>query len=361
MLAFKKAVKSKAKLRMAIAGPSGSGKTYTGLALATSLANGGGVALVDTEHGSASKYADVFSFDVLEMHPPFHPDKFVQAINDAAQAGYDVIVLDSLTHAWSGTGGMLDIIDEIAKRKAGGNSFAAWKDGTPIQNKLIDSIVGAPIHVIATMRSKQDFVQEKDDRGKTTIKKVGMAPQQRDGFEYEFDVVFDMDIDNNGIVSKTRCPALNGRVFGKPGRDVANILVEWLDGEPVQPEQGKEVVSTNGNGNGGGESHTTGLSKATPTVAAVPAGTEVWQGWRSPAEAQVWACETGAYDNPHAARNGFKKVAGELFPGQDSCKPHQLPALYEAYYNHVQDKLEVAKMRDAADIVPAGTDDNPFE
>jgi hypothetical protein len=88
----------------------------------------------------------------------------------------------------------------------------------------------------------------------------------------------------------------------------------------------------------------------------------VWQGWRSPAEAQVWACETGAYDNPHAARNGFKKVAGELFPGQDSCKPHQLPALYEAYYNHVQDKLEVAKMRDAADIVPAGTDaDNPFE
>jgi hypothetical protein len=122
----------------------------------------------------------------------------------------------------------------------------------------------------------------------------------------------------------------------------------------------REVVSTNGNGNGGGGDATTGIVKGTATP-TVPAGTEVWQGWHSPAEAQVWACETGAYDNPHAARNGFKKVAGELFPGQDSCKPHQLPALYEAYYNHVQDKLEVAKMREAADIVPAGTDDNPFE
>ena len=164
------------------------------------------IALVDTEHGSASKYADLFDFDVLELQPPYHPDRFGEAIRDAAQAGYTVIILDSLTHAWSGTGGMLDLVDQIGKR-IGGNSFAAWKDATPIQNRLIESIVGAPIHVIATMRSKQDYAQEKDDRGKTVVRKVGMAAQQREGFEYEFDVVIDLDIDHNGIITKAvrRC------------------------------------------------------------------------------------------------------------------------------------------------------------
>lgn len=261
---FKPAVKHEAKLRLAIAGPSGSGKTYTSLALATALAGGKPVALVDTEHGSAAKYADTFAFDVLEMTPPFHPDRFGEAIREAAKAGYAVIVLDSLTHAWSGSGGMLDLIDEIAKRKSSGNTFAAWKEGTPIQNRLIDSIVGANIHVIATMRSKQDFVQDKDDKGKTVIRKVGMAAQQREGFEYEFDVVLDMDIDNNAVVAKTRAPALNGRVFPKPGKEVAGLLLEWLKGAPSEPVFDTLTVTTpkpeppkpeqtNGNGNGNGK------------------------------------------------------------------------------------------------------------
>lgn len=240
---FKPAVKHEAKLRLAISGPSGSGKTYTSLALATALAGGKPVALVDTEHGSAAKYADTFNFDVLEMTPPFHPDRFGEAIREAAKAGYGVIVLDSLTHAWSGSGGMLDLIDEIAKRKSGGNTFAAWKEGTPIQNRLIDSIVGAGIHVIATMRSKQDFVQDKDDKGKTVIRKVGMAAQQREGFEYEFDVVLDMDIDNNAVVAKTRAPALNGRVFPKPGKELAGLLLEWLKGAPSEPVKAVTVVT----------------------------------------------------------------------------------------------------------------------
>ena len=273
---FAKAVKHESKLRLAVTGPSGSGKTYTSLAIAAALADGKPVAVVDTEHGSASKYADLFAFDVVNMEAPFHPDRFVEMIREAGKAGYGVIVLDSLTHAWQGTGGMLDLVDEIAKRKTGGNGFAAWKDATPIQNRMIEAIVGAPIHVIATLRSKQDYVQDKDDRGKTTIKKVGMAAQQREGFEYEFDVVMDMDIDNNGIVSKTRCPALTGRVFSKPGRDVANILADWLRGAPApaqseastQPKEGKPqsnpaapaTATTTGNGaagNGNGRVKTT--------------------------------------------------------------------------------------------------------
>lgn len=227
---FQKAVKHEAKLRLAIAGPSGSGKTYTALAIATAM--GGPVAVVDTEHGSASKYADLFTFDVMEMRPPFHPDRFCEAIAEAAKAGYGVIILDSLTHAWNGTGGLLEIVDQAAARMKTSNTYAAWKDATPIHNHLIETIVGSDIHIIATMRSKQEYSQEKEGN-KTVIKKVGMAPIQRDGMEYEFDVFLDMDIDNNAIVSKTRCPDLTNRIFPKPGADIAGILAAWLHGQPA--------------------------------------------------------------------------------------------------------------------------------
>ena len=223
---FQKAVKSSAKLRLAIAGPSGSGKTYTSLAIASHL--GEEVALVDTEHGSASKYADLFSFDVATMSAPFAPDKYIRAIAEAAQAGYKVIILDSVSHAWNGNGGILSLVEEAGKRNKSSNSFAAWADVTPIQNRFIEAIVSSDIHIIATMRSKQEYVQERDSNNKTVIRKVGMAPVQRDGFEYEFDVFLDMDADNNAIVSKTRCPDLAGRVFAKPGADVAEILANWL-------------------------------------------------------------------------------------------------------------------------------------
>lgn len=229
---FKKAVKHEAKLRLAIAGPSGSGKTYTALSIGTALANGGRVAVVDTEHGSASKYADLFDFDSVNFDAPFHPHRFVEAIGEAAKAGYDVIILDSLSHAWFATGGILDIVDEAAKRSKSGNSYMAWKEGTPVHNELIEAIVGAHIHVIGTMRSKTEYALVVNDRGKQEPKKIGLAPVQRDGFEYEFDVMLDMDTENNAIVGKTRCSALIGRVFNRPGQDVANILTDWLTGTP---------------------------------------------------------------------------------------------------------------------------------
>jgi hypothetical protein len=243
-MAFQKAVKTESKMRVAIMGPSGAGKTYTALNIAKHMPNAR-IALVDTEHGSASKYADIFDFDVMELQPPYHPDRFGEAIRDAAKAGYTVIILDSMTHAWSGTGGMLDLVDQIGKR-IGGNSFAAWKDATPIQNRLIESIVGAPIHVIATMRSKQDYAQEKDDRGKTVVKKVGMAAQQREGFEYEFDVVIDLDIDHNGIITKSRAPVLADKVIAKPGREVADMLTEWLKGAPATAQPPAPALNGNG-------------------------------------------------------------------------------------------------------------------
>ncbi len=228
---FKKAVKTEAKLRLAIAGPAGSGKTYTALSIATHL--GGPIAVIDTEHGSASKYADLFDFDVAEMHAPYHPDKYLRAIKEAAEAGYKVIILDSMSHAWNGEGGLLELADEAAKAMKTQNSFAAWKSITPIQNRLVEGVVGAPLHLIATMRSKTEYVQEKDDRGKNTVRKVGMAPVQREGFEYEFDVFLDMDIDHNAIVSKTRCAALDGKVINKPAKQIADTLRTWLGTNPA--------------------------------------------------------------------------------------------------------------------------------
>lgn len=225
---FKKAVKHEAKLRLAIAGPSGSGKTYTALSVGTAL---GKTAVIDTEHGSASKYADIFEFDVLNLDPPFHPQRFVEAINAAEQGGYAVVVIDSISHAWNGTGGVLEIVEQASK-KFKGNSYAGWQEGTPAHNALIEGIVGAGIHVISTMRSKQEYILQTDQRGKQVPQKVGMAPVQRDGFEYEFDVFLDMDIQNNAIVSKTRCTALTGAVISKPGADLAATLQDWLSGAP---------------------------------------------------------------------------------------------------------------------------------
>lgn len=237
---FKKAVKYDAKLRLAIAGPSGSGKTYTALSIATAMSKK--VALVDTEHGSASKYADLFEFDVLEVAPPFHPQRFVAAIAQAEAADYEVVILDSLSHAWFGSGGMLDIVNDIAATLKGTNTFAAWKTGTPIQNDLVEAIIGSNLHIIGTMRSKQDYAMDRDDKtGKTSVRKVGMAPIQRDGFEYEFDVFTEMDMENKMIVSKTRCPAMTGKVFTKPDANVAAILMTWLKG---QPQPAPKVTAT---------------------------------------------------------------------------------------------------------------------
>ena len=226
MTTFKKATKKQAKLRLALVGLSGGGKTFTGLKIASAL--GDRVAVIDTERGSASKYSDIFSFDVLELES-FEPQHYIEAIQGAGQAGYGSLLIDSLSHAWSGKGGILEQHDKAVMRQKTQNSYAAWRDVTPLHNELVDTILQAPLHVIVTMRAKTEYVQEKDERTKKTqIRKVGLAPVQRDGMEYEFDVVADMDQDNNMIISKSRCVALSGQVFPKPGDNLIVPLKNWL-------------------------------------------------------------------------------------------------------------------------------------
>jgi hypothetical protein len=226
---FTPATKHASRLRLALAGPAGSGKTYSALAIAAALPQP--VAVIDTERGSASKYSDLFKFSTLELES-FHPDRYIEAIHAAAEAGFETLVIDSLSHAWMGKDGALELVDRAAKRAQTANSFGAWREVTPLHNALVDAMIGARLHLIVTLRSKTEYVQEKDDKGRTVIRKMGMAPVQRDGLEYEFDVYGDLDQDNNLIVGKTRCPALAGQIIRKPGAGLAATLTTWLQGAP---------------------------------------------------------------------------------------------------------------------------------
>lgn len=238
---FKRATKTQSRLRLALIGPSGSGKTYTAIKIGTEL--GGKIAVIDTERGSASKYADEFSFDAAEL-ASFDPRYYTAAIKEADAAGYDVLIIDSLSHAWAGVGGALELVDKAKARSQSGNSFTAWKDVTPLHNQLVDTILQSRCHVIVTMRAKTEYVMEADARGKQTPRKVGLAPIQRDGMEYEFDIVADVDLDHRFIVSKTRCKALDAGVI-QNAEGVAETLRAWLsDGAPApEPSQGKATYS----------------------------------------------------------------------------------------------------------------------
>lgn len=240
MGSFRKASKKASRLRAALLGPPGSGKTFTGLRFAMAL--GKRVCVINTESGAVEKYLDLnpdgvpFDFDIAEMQD-FAPTRYTQLIQEAGRDGYDVILIDSLSHAWAGSGGALELKD-----KKGGNSFTAWKDITPMHNAMIEAILRSPAHVIATMRTKMEYVIEEEVDPKTGAKKsvpkkVGMEPVQRQGMEYEFDIVADLDQKTHVLsVSKSRCPLVDGAVVVKPGAEFILPVKQWLEeGVAIDP------------------------------------------------------------------------------------------------------------------------------
>jgi hypothetical protein len=234
---FVKATKRQSFARVALVGPPGAGKTYSALRIMKGLLpEGARLAVIDTERGSASKYSDIFDFDVLEL-PSFEPDTYVKALYAATDAGYAGVVLDSLSHAWMGKGGALEQVDN--KSKAAGSSFNAWRDVTPQHNRLVDAMLTYPGHLIVTMRVKTEYVVEqvtKNGRTTSVPRKVGLAPVQRDGLEYEFDVVGDLNAENALSITKTRCSALNGALVEQPGEEMGATLRAWLtDGAEAAP------------------------------------------------------------------------------------------------------------------------------
>jgi hypothetical protein len=231
-LTFTKATKQAAKGRIALDGPSGSGKTYTALTIASVL--GDHIAVIDTEHGSASKYADLFEFDALNLDR-YSPQILIDALGAAAAAGYDVVNVDSLSHFWMGTDGMLEQVDKAAKR-SGGHGMSGWKEMRPVERQMVEALLAYPGHVICTLRVKTDWVEGENARGKRQMMKVGTKAEQREGLEYEFDLVASMDLSNELTVIKSRCPALSGEIIAQPGRQFAETFKAWLDdGEPPLP------------------------------------------------------------------------------------------------------------------------------
>lgn len=249
-MGFVKAVKSKAKLRAAVSGPSGSGKTYTALNIAKGL--GGKIALADSEFGSASKYADDFEFDTLDLSANKSTQEYIKAIRLAESEGYSVIILDSLTHAWDS---VKATVDKIASASRSGNSFNAWAQGSKMWQDLEDAIMGSKIHVIVTMRSKTEYVLEDGQNGKKVPKKVGMAPEVRQGSEYAFDVVLEMTHDHMGVIAKTRCNDLDGYCELKPSSVLGERLAKWLSegAEPVEMIKRFPIVANGVEINGIGE------------------------------------------------------------------------------------------------------------
>lgn len=227
-------------LRMGMIGPSGSGKTYTALAVATALGFER-IGVIDTENRSARRYAKSFDRGFLSLElDRFSPKDYIEAIRVAEAAGIEVLIIDSLSHAWMGKGGVLEMVDQSAKRQSrgqgSGSSFNGWREVTPEHNKLVDALIHAKLHLIVTMRVKTEYVVEQVG-GKSVPRKVGLAPVQRDGLEYEFDIIGDVSPEHDLAITKSRCPALSDSVINRPGADLAHILRGWLDGVEAEPEK----------------------------------------------------------------------------------------------------------------------------
>jgi hypothetical protein len=230
-MTFQKATRKRAKLRLAVGGPSGAGKTTAALRIAKGL--GGRTALIDTERGSASLYSTDFEFDVLDLDPPYEPERFIEAIRAAEAAGYDNLIIDSGTHVWDGAGGCLEINEKLAVAKYKGNTWSAWSDTTPRYRAFIDAMLQSRMHVIMTMRSKTETQQGSDKK----VVKVGMKLEMRSGVEYEFTVVFELEHESHmAVPSKDRT-----RMFRQPfeiTEATGQQLLAWLDsGEETPPSE----------------------------------------------------------------------------------------------------------------------------
>jgi hypothetical protein len=224
---FAKATRKQSKLRAALIGASGSGKTHGALMIAKGL--GGKTAVIDTENGSAALYSNMHEFDVMCLEAPYSPEKYIDAIKLAEKCGYDVLIIDSATHEWTGC---LDLLDKVAKASYKGDTWRAWNDITPRHNAFLEAIVSSNMHIIVTCRAKTETARQEID-GKTKVVKLGLKTEQRDGFEYEFTVVLDLVHDGHyATASKDRTGIFTGKYPEPITIETGKALLEWLnDGE----------------------------------------------------------------------------------------------------------------------------------
>jgi hypothetical protein len=220
------------KLRLALSGTSGSGKTYSALSIATAL--GGPIAVIDTERKSSRRYKrprGPFDFMAVDLDGDYHPRRYIDLMRAAADAGAQVLIVDSLSHAWEGRNGILDLVDQA------GGRLQDWKKVKPFERELLDAMLDFPGHIIVTLRTKSAYEDVEDRNGKTSKKKVGLQAVQREGIEYEFDVVLRMQ-EARAHVEKSRCSALfDAGALDRPGENLIKILRPWLEAgvRPADP------------------------------------------------------------------------------------------------------------------------------
>ena len=229
------AQRKRAKIKLGLQGPSGSGKTYSALLIARGLTNDySKVAVIDTENHSAELYSHLGAYNVLNLSAPFTPEKYIQAIEVCEKAGMEVIIIDSVTHEWEN---LLEYHSSLQ-----GNSFTNWSKITPRHNAFIQRILQSPCHIISTIRTKQDYVLN-EKNGRMAPEKVGLKSVQRDGLEYEFTLVFDLDMKNNAVASKDR----TGLFFGKPEMKLSaergRQILDWcLKGSDMSVDEVSERI-----------------------------------------------------------------------------------------------------------------------
>ncbi len=244
-LQLKKAQRSKAKLKLGMSAPSGGGKTLGSLLIAYGLMKEkypnesdefrwSKIAIVDTENGSGELYVGsdfgkvhVGEYNAVTLTAPFEVEKYIQAMELCEEGGIEVCILDSTTHAWSGEGGLLEQQNNISKRT--NNSYTAWRDVTPQHNRFVEKMLQSPMHIIATMRAKQEYALEKDEKGSNKVQKLGMEPEQRKGMEYEFTVFLEVSASHEAFGAKDRTSLFDQKLF-KIDESVGQTLMRWLEG-----------------------------------------------------------------------------------------------------------------------------------
>jgi len=226
---LRQASRKRVSIKMALQGPSGSGKTYSSLLLAYGLCNDWTkIAVIDSENSSADLYAHLGAYNTVGIRAPFTPEKYMEAIHLCEQAGMEVIIIDSLSHEWEGSGGILDTHSNMA-----GNSFTNWSKLTPRHQAFIQTILQSTCHVIGTIRSKQDYVLN-EKNGKIIPEKVGLKGVTREGMDYEFSLVFDVDIKHHATTSKDRTLLFTDKPEFTITSDTGRMIADWCNsGTPV--------------------------------------------------------------------------------------------------------------------------------
>jgi hypothetical protein len=231
------AARKRAKIKMALQGPSGSGKTFSSLLIAYGLtSNWEKIAVVDTENHSANLYAHLGPFKVLPLVAPYSPERYIEAIDTCVNAGMEVVILDSITHEWE------NLIDFHASMT--GNSFTNWAKVTPRHNAFVQKLLQTPIHVISTVRTKQDYVLN-EKNGRMVPEKVGLKSVQRDGLEYEFTLVFDLDMRNNATASKDRTGLFASEPAEILSAESGKLIQQWCQAsEQIDVDEMSERIGS---------------------------------------------------------------------------------------------------------------------